>query len=369
MFSRWSKLVIGFTLPGQTQVNEPRMLSRTHIQTLVLLLLTFGFAASARPARAIGQEACNETSFVLYLSTGIPEGKHTRTEGWVRLRPGQCRIILPAPFHDAPYYTYARSSKVHGGGRHQWGGQKALCVDETGNFSLDGTQKCTALGLQTRNFSTIDVKPPEGGKTVFSEPSDYGNRAELAGIQRLLKDNGYPMRAIDGYDGRRTRRAVSKFLSAHKISPRPEHAALIDVLERAARENLGQTGLQVCNKTPLPVWTAYVRRKGRNWESRGWWSIAPNACTALLTGRLEDKSVYLYAGLMDGKKERILSAAKDTYCVSDVLFAITGKGKCAQRGYEKRAFALYKNANGKGLTITLTPNDFGKTDVLAGLRR
>ncbi|PHS22964.1 MAG: hypothetical protein COA85_10480 [Robiginitomaculum sp.] len=344
---------------------------RTHPITasFVFFLLVLVSWLMPRYALAIGQEVCNETSYIIYMATGIPEGKHTRTEGWVRLRPGQCRVVMPAPFSDKPYYAYGHSSEVHAGGRQQWGGARALCVDDTGNFSLDGKDDCAALGLRTHNFNVIDVHPPNGGRTVLAEPAGYGKRAELAGIQRLLSDNGYPMRTIDGYDGRRTRSAIRKFLVSRKIKSRPEPGGLIDALETAARENLVKTGLRVCNKTPLPVWTAYGRRKGRSWESRGWWKIAPRACTALLSGLVKDKSIYLYAGIMERDTERPLLMADENYCVSEILFAITGKNKCALRGYEERPFRRYKNESGKGMTINLAPEDFAKVDVLAGLRR
>ncbi len=340
----------------------------------ILQVFTFGllaFFCVLLPSRAyaVGQEVCNETSYVIYLSTGLHEGDNIRTEGWVRLRSGQCRIVLPAPFTEAPYYAYGYSSDVHAGGRHQWGGRTALCVDETGNFSLDGKQDCKALGLTTRNFNVIDVNPPDGGRTVLSEPNKYGTRAELAGIQRLLKDNGYSVRTVDGYDGRRTRAAIRKFVSTRKLPPALERTALIDALEAAAREGLAQTGLKVCNETATPIWTAYGRHKGRGWESRGWWQIAPKACTTLLSGRLADKSIYLYAGIEGGQEDLSLLAARDNFCVSDVLFAIQGREKCSLRGYQKRPFMLYKNETGKGISITLRSEDFGKRDVMAGLRR
>ncbi len=344
---------------------------RTLTITQIYLIGFIGFCLWAMPrnASAIGQEMCNETSYIIYMATGIPEGKKVRTEGWVRLRPGQCRIVLPAPFSEAPYYAYGYSSEVHAGGRQQWGGREGLCVDETGNFSLNGKDDCAALGLHTRYFNTIDVNPPEGGRTVLSEPADFGKRAELAGIQRLLKDNGYAMRNIDGYDGRRTRNAIRKFVSRRKLTPKPDNAGLIDALEVAAKEDLKQTGLRVCNQTELPVWTAYGRRKGRKLETRGWWNLAPKACTTLLSGLFKDKSVYLYAGLVQKNIERTLASAHEKYCVSDVLFAISGQNKCTLRGYETRPFALYKNESGKGLTINLKEQDFKKASLLAGLRQ
>lgn len=333
------------------------------------LVLLGTFWLMPRSAHAVGQEVCNETSYIVYLATGMPENDTVRTEGWVRLRSGECRVVMPAPFSDKPHYAYGTSSEVHAGGRQQWGGRKAFCVDAGGNFSLIEQDECAALGLQTRYFNLIDVSPPEGGQTVLSEPDNFGERAELAGIQRLLKDNGYNMRAVDGYDGRRTRNAIRKFLADHKISPKPQNPELIDALETTARETLAQTGLTLCNKTSSHLWAAYGRHIGKDWQSRGWWRIAPAVCVPVISGILPDKEIFIYAGLEEDNKERPLTAANAEFCVLEVMFAIHDRGKCQQRGYEKRAFALYRNASGKGLTIELESEDFAKTDVLAGLRR
>ncbi len=325
--------------------------------------------AVAQPASATGQQACNETSYVLYLALGIPENGKVRLEGWTRLRPGQCRTVLPAPLTSKPYYAYAYSSPVHAGGRHQWGGRYGFCVDMSGDFSMLEPKTCKGPGQRIRKFSVIDVKAPNGGRTLFSEPSEYGARAELAGIQRLLKDNGYRVRSVDGYNGRRTRSAIRRFLAQHKIARRPDNAGLIDALEKAARDNLAATGLHVCNQADAPVWTAYGRHQGRKWLSRGWWKVEPKTCLPLISGLLKDKSVYLYAGMETPDGEQPLQAATETFCVLDILFSIDGRKDCQLRGFEKRNFALYHNTSGQGLTITLHETDFAKSRAMAGLRR
>ena len=332
-------------------------------------LLGLTGAALAHPASATGQQACNETSYVLYLALGIPENGQVRVEGWTRLRPGQCRTVLPAPFGDEPYYAYAYSSPAHAGGRHQWSGRTGFCVDMNGDFSTLATDTCSDPGHHIRKFSIINVNPPNGDRTLFSEPNEYGARAELAGIQRLLKDNGYRISSVDGYNGRRTRDAIRRFLAAHKISRRPDNPGFIDALEKAALDNLATTGMHVCNQTAAPVWTAYGRHQGRHWLSRGWWKIEPRTCLPLISGLLKDKTVYLYAGKTGPNGEQPLKAASENFCMLDILFSVTGRKNCQLRGFEKRAFAPYRNNSGRGLTITLHDDEFSKSKPLAGLRK
>jgi uncharacterized membrane protein len=91
----------------------------------------------------------------------------------------------------------------------------------------------------------------------------------------------------------------------------------------------------VCNKTSLPVRTAIARFDGTNWTSEGWWTIAPRACTSLLTGPLQGRFYYLYAsdgaaGTWEGKTH---------FCVApDKRFKSVGRGDCASRGFDRRGF-------------------------------
>jgi uncharacterized membrane protein len=91
----------------------------------------------------------------------------------------------------------------------------------------------------------------------------------------------------------------------------------------------------VCNKTSLPVRTAIARFDGTSWTSEGWWTIAPRACTSLLTGPLQGRFYYLYAsdgaaGTWEGKTH---------FCVApDKRFKSVGRGDCASRGFDRRGF-------------------------------
>ncbi len=91
----------------------------------------------------------------------------------------------------------------------------------------------------------------------------------------------------------------------------------------------------VCNKTTLPVRAAIGRFDGTNWSSEGWWTIAPRACTALLTGPLQGRFYYLYAsdggaGTWEGKTR---------FCVApNARFKAVGRGDCASHGFDRRGF-------------------------------
>ncbi len=323
---------------------------------------------SAAPA---GQVMCNETSYIIKQAIVIPQKKSALVKGWIRLRPGQCHTIIKAPLSKGRYYTYGFAAPVHSGGRREWGGMEPFCVTPKKDFAVraDAREKCHEPGWEERGFNLMNVKAPSGGKTVLSEPARFGSRAQMAGIQRLLRDNGYMIRAIDGYAGRRTRNAIRRFLRTKKINRQPENPVLIDLLEKTAAEKLKETGLHICNRAGGTVWAAYGRKVKKGWQSRGWWKLADDQCLRLISGPFRDKNIYIYAGLEQDGGERVLKDAKEPFCVSDVLFSITGHANCAARGFEKRAFALFHNTSGTGIHIDLTKDSFSQKSVISGLRR
>ncbi|VAV98849.1 FIG00440260: hypothetical protein [hydrothermal vent metagenome] len=319
-------------------------------------------------ATAAGQEICNQTSFVIYSAIAFPDQAALVTEGWTRLRPGECRSVLPAPVPEGEYFVFGRSSAAHRGGIRQWSGPTPLCVDVT-DFSVAGPANCENLGLETRMFHIIDGNPPEGRQTVFTETGEYGERAGLAGLQRLLTDNGLNVRVIDGYSGRRTNIAIAKYLKQQKIKTRPADADLIDLLESSARTIVRSTGLEVCNQADAPIWTAYARRTGKQWESRGWWSLAQGACLQLVSDRLRKRDkFFVYAGLVQPDGETGLLAAKESFCVSEIKFSVFGRHDCETRGYRTVNFSKVKLAKGPITRLTFMPEDFGGTTITMSAR-
>jgi uncharacterized membrane protein len=328
-------------------------------------IVAISWLLQARPASADGQEFCNETSFILYSAIAFPDQSSLVSEGWTRLRPGECRTVLPAPVPPGEYFVFAQSSPAHRGGIRRWSGPSTLCVD-AGDFSVSALANCENLGLESRGFHIIDGNSPKGRRSVFIETGEYGERAAQAGLQRLLSDNGLKVKSIDGYAGRRTRIAVSRFLKRQKINQRPSDADLIDRLEQSAKQAIKQTGLEVCNQAGGQIWSAYAKRKNNQWETRGWWSLEPGTCVQLISNRLRSRDkYYLYTGLRTPDGEIPLKTASETFCVSEVKFSIVGRHDCEARGYLEASFTKVKVAKDPMTRITVLPEDFGQERTLA----
>jgi uncharacterized membrane protein len=95
-----------------------------------------------------------------------------------------------------------------------------------------------------------------------------------------------------------------------------------------------EAGFSVCNTGSHTAKMALGRFNGRAWESDGWWTIKPQTCAKLLIGPLEARYYYLYGtdgrlGSWDGSH---------AFCITSANFSIAGRGKCAERGYDRKGF-------------------------------
>lgn len=94
-------------------------------------------------------------------------------------------------------------------------------------------------------------------------------------------------------------------------------------------------GFSVCNKSAHTAKVAFGHFNGTDWMSEGWWSVGPGKCQTLSAARLDARFYYLYAvdggaGTWDGSKG---------FCVgTGSRFSIVGRGRCAQRGYDRKGF-------------------------------
>jgi len=94
-------------------------------------------------------------------------------------------------------------------------------------------------------------------------------------------------------------------------------------------------GFSVCNQGAQTAIVAFGRFSGSDWESQGWWHIAPKSCTELVSGPLNARYYYLYA--TDGSFET-WDGSKN-FCVGIFeTFTIEGRGHCAARNLDRRGF-------------------------------
>lgn len=342
--------------------NNGRVLAAFAIAALFLLaLLALPRAAQAqqRPA-SNGWQVCNETSYVLETASGRPDGRAILVQGWVRLRPGECRLAVAAPLARGTHYLYARTSAAHRGGRRQWGGDATLCVDPTSSFAIENPPHCANMGLEERRFRRVQINKRDTWRTSFAEANPYTlARARAAGLQRLLQDAGYETReGRGGVDPRRIAAAVAQFRSAARLPANASEDQLVDALETAARRRADQLGLTLCNRTRGRVWTAIARRRGEGWESRGWWMLGPGGCVRTFDETLLQEVYYVHATLMTEEGDRLLAAGGEPFCTSSARFAILGRENCDARYYDTALFTPISTRGKSGLVVEFEERDF-----------
>ena len=318
--------------------------------------------ADAQQARTpiSGWSICNETSYVLEAATARPDGRAILVQGWIRLRPGECRLAVAAPLARGTHYLYARTSSAHRGGRRQWAGDATLCVDPNSSFSIENPPQCASMGLEERQFRRVQINKRDTWRTTFSEAESYTlARARAAGIERLLTDAGYDLHEDrNGVDPRAIALAIQQFRAGARLAPNANEDQLIDALETAARRRGDQVGLTLCNHAHARVWAAIARRRGEGWESRGWWALSPGGCVRALDEDLLQEVYYVYASLDSDQGSRLLATPGEPFCTSPARFAILGREDCETRFYNTNLFAPIASRGRPGLVVEFDDRDF-----------
>jgi uncharacterized membrane protein len=284
---------------------------------------------------------CNRTSYILEAATSTIKNTDSLTQGWTRLVPGDCVVALKGPLGAASYLVYARSALAHAGPPRAWGGAFPVCVKD-GDFVLHQavTQAyCTAADTFPLSFAPVNMK---GGRRDWTMDFDETpalpslTAAQLAGVKRLLTDNGYKVGAINGLPGKATEAALADFRRKMKFDPRDDNEALFTALEKQADAKSAPQGYAVCNDSSSSLLAAIAQMGPGKPRSRGWWRIAPKSCARLLTTPLSGP-VYLLAQKPAGP---VVVGGGEKFCTSAVVFEVEGRGDCAARSLTEAGFVV-----------------------------
>ena len=302
------------------------------VALLLLLLLV------PHPAKA-DLKLCNRTSYVLDAATSTIKNTDSVTQGWSRIIPGDCAVMLKGPLAAASYLVYARTALAHAGPPRAWGGAFPICVKD-GNFNLHQTVTqpyCTAPDTFALPFAPVNFKQrnPSDWTMDFDESPALASltAAQLAGVKRLLSDNGYKVGAIDGKPSKQTGVALADFRKKAKFKTGDGNDVLFAALEKGALTASAPQGYAVCNDSAEPLLAA-IAQSGKKPGSRGWWRIAPKACARALTTPLTSP-VYLLAQKLNGMA--VVSGA-EKFCTVAAAFEVEGRGNCAARGMIEQGF-------------------------------
>lgn len=321
-------------------------------------------AFAMTPSTAQAWDLCNKTSYIVdaAIATENESGPGIRASGWLRVRPGACVEARRGGQENDHVWLYARSSAFHQDGRRIWGGESDLCIKDAA-FDTTRHTACELRGFRSVGFREVLLKM-ENGRPVASltETRQFTlEKARIAGVQRLLRDAGYPLGTIDADLGRVTQRFADQFRSDAGLQGVDTLAdAFIDALERQAGARSETSGLRVCNLAQDKIWTALARTDDQGkWAARGWWSIGSGDCLLLSQNMPASEPVYLFAET-DRLRRTIIGGSED-FCLSDTRFINRVRESCLQQGYRVASFRSIvrsPDATTPGVTVTLTEEDF-----------
>ena len=298
------------------------------------LLLAFTGAAHA------DLKLCNRTSYILYAATSEVAGANSQTQGWTRLTPGDCAVALKGSLGHQSTLVYARSALAHSGTQRAWGGEFPSCVRDA-NFSLKQTvisPYCTAPGSFSVPFAAVDSRGKPDFTMNFDEQPAFKTllAAQLAGVKRLLADNGYAIGAITGSPDKATGKALTEFRAREHFAPTAGNPELFTALENEAQKKTAPAGYTVCNDGKEELLVAMGEASAKGQVSRGWWRIAAGACARTITTPLSGEAVWLLAQKNNGAP---VATGPDQFCITPQEFEIQKQGDCAKRGLSEAGFA------------------------------
>ena len=292
------------------------------------------------PAKA-DLKLCNRTSYVLETATSTIKNTDSLTQGWAHIVPGDCAIVIKGKLATASYLVYARSALAHAGPTRAWGSAFPVCVKD-GDFVLHQTVTqayCTAPDTFALPFAPVNMKGRRSDWTMaFDEKPALSSltAAELAGVKRLLSDDGYKPGAINGSPDKATAAALADFRAKMKFKPQDGNDKLFAALEKQAGTKSAPQGYAVCNDSADPLLAAIAQEGPGKPRSRGWWRIAPKACARALSTPLSGP-VYLLTQKLGGA---VVVGGTEKFCTTSIAFDVEGKGDCLKRGLIESGFAV-----------------------------
>jgi uncharacterized membrane protein len=184
------------------------------------------------------------------------------------------------------------------------------------------------------------------------QPAMSLTEAQLAGVKRLLRDNGYAITRIDGKPDKATGAALADFRKRMHFAADAGNAELFTVLEGDARKRIAPAGYTVCNDAREPLLVALGQIDKGKAVSQGWWTIEPGACAKAITTPLNSDAVYILAQRKSGGA---LVGGPMRFCTTIAAFEIRGGANCAARGFTESGFAATRTRGVAGYVAHIGP--------------
>ncbi|MEQ1754840.1 MAG: DUF1036 domain-containing protein [Micropepsaceae bacterium] len=117
-----------------------------------LLMAAAAIYVAAAPVARAEFSVCNKTQHASLVAIGLIRAGNWSSEGWWRIEPQQCKVIVKGTLRARYYYLRA----VHVGVEGDWEGNRYFCVTAK-NFSIKGRKGCIKRGYGQSGFFEVDT--------------------------------------------------------------------------------------------------------------------------------------------------------------------------------------------------------------------
>ena len=117
-----------------------------------------------------------------------------------------------------------------------------------------------------------------------------------------------------------------------------------------------RAALEICNGADEKITTAIGYQSGKNWASKGWWSLEVGECAIVIGGKLKNQFYYGFGDGHDGGKW----VGKHRFCVTQSVFTIGSNERCPSGARSEDFFVIDTGKKASDFTLTLTD---GSTSV------
>jgi uncharacterized membrane protein len=254
--------------------------------------------------------------------------------------PGVCETARSEDLTAEKYMVYARSSRAHAGAAKAWGGNFSICVKDADFRSQQSgaIAACREDGAFAVPFAALGTGGRKSWTMTLDETPAQPSliAAQLAGVKRLLQDNGYDVGSLDGLPNKKTGAALAAFRKRANMPDRAGNAELFTALEQQALKSNAPAGYTICNDGKVLLEAALAETGKAGTSVRGWWTVPPGACAHATTTALTANAYYLFARQKGGKP---VVTGNEKFCIAPTAFDIKERGNCAARSQVEAGFA------------------------------
>jgi len=134
------------------------------------IVLALTLAASAGDVAA-DLKLCNQTSSTVEVAIGYQDTKGWASEGWFRVAPRSCPVLLKGAVPSRFVYVHAVDTDRGG----EWAGKTYMCTSEK-SFLIRDVKDCQQRGYKRTGFYEVDTKAEANWTIQLSDAEDVEAR-------------------------------------------------------------------------------------------------------------------------------------------------------------------------------------------------